>query len=112
MKKKKITKELIKKEVLSLLKDDEDSDSVLAGTILLAGNVLGPNKRKIFRFLKIKDDIKSANKIYARIKENRIFTHFGVDSSDWFKKGSGGVSFILDVLSATGKMKRVYNDEK
>lgn len=103
---KKITLDYLKKEIYRLdPKTGEDEFGFKTALILLSSLVIGCNQKKISKFTKI--PLFYIKPRAERLRSNGIWTGSKV-CADWFTKGTGGVAFWCDVLTAEGLVKRVH----
>jgi len=106
----KMNKEKIRQEVKKLdpmLKEDDETFKI--AEVLLSSLIVGPDVKKIGKFLDIK--ITPIRKWERRLRANKIWVGQEVHC-DWFNKKSGSISFWMAVLCAQGFIKVVDKKEE
>lgn len=88
--------------------DDGDNSAILA-KILLASMRVGCNARLVADELQI--TMPEVKRFESRLWDQKIWTEFGVDDEKWQDEDGGTISFMMDLLCATGSMDRSWSAE-
>jgi len=92
------------------LMQDADGDNLRAAMLLLASEMVGPYPDRVATFLGY--PVSLVQVIATRLTEARIWEGYEIHCERWYDPQHGRVSFIIDVMIATGHIIRVWMEEK
>ena len=96
---------LIEKDVTRITGVEPDSEEYRFGCVMLAASQVGVNTKKIAALLgRPRTDVAD---MVSTLRERKIFTRTRIHAEDWFKRGSGGIGFNIDLAVAMGLLDRV-----
>jgi hypothetical protein len=88
----------------------EEDDGFKVAVILISSVIVGANIKRLAIFTHYTREYIA--KVGKYFRKNQVWKNGEVDTSEWFKKETGGVAFWMNVAVGQGFVKRYWKNKK